>query len=182
MNATSGQLRDTAERNALVLQWRFLPRKVIRRLLHGRPDARRLLSRLEFADLEQVGLLGLMGAAERWDPAGRAKFSTFAFHWIRNYVRNEVKRRVYSRRGPTRLTAEPPARVGNDAAHEDLRLALSRLCEDERELLERRFGLDGRRPQTVTGIARELGRTRENVRKRLARVLAQIGEYLGHAA
>lgn len=42
--------------------------------------------RLEMDDLVQVGLLGLMRAAERYDPAFETRFSTYAVWWIRQSI------------------------------------------------------------------------------------------------
>lgn len=42
-------------------------------------------SRLEFEDLVQHSLLGVMAAADRFDPSMQSRFSTYAFHWMRQH-------------------------------------------------------------------------------------------------
>ncbi len=45
---------------------------------------------LELDDLIQSGNLGLMTAAERYDPDRGFRFTTFAVHWICQYIRREI--------------------------------------------------------------------------------------------
>jgi RNA polymerase primary sigma factor len=57
-------------------------------LLH-RPLARHVAKRLQRAywidaeDAEQIGILGLIAAAHRYDPERGTQFSTYAMHWVR---------------------------------------------------------------------------------------------------
>ena len=44
---------------------------------------------LTFADLFQIGTIGLMTATERFDPYRGFQFSTYATHWIRQAIRRE---------------------------------------------------------------------------------------------
>lgn len=46
--------------------------------------------RLEMDDLVQVGILGLMRAAERYDPAFETRFSTYAVWWIRQSISRTI--------------------------------------------------------------------------------------------
>ena len=43
-------------------------------------------------DLQQESLLGLLAAAERYDPEKGAKFSTYATYWIKKYVIEALER------------------------------------------------------------------------------------------
>lgn len=47
-------------------------------------------SGLDMDDLIQSGNLGLMVAAERYDPKRGFRFTTFAVHWICQYIRREI--------------------------------------------------------------------------------------------
>ena len=46
--------------------------------------------RLDMDDLVQVGLLGLMRAADRYDPAFETRFSTYAVWWIRQSISRTI--------------------------------------------------------------------------------------------
>jgi RNA polymerase sigma factor (sigma-70 family) len=173
----TGVLCDRPERDALVLQWRFLPRKVLRNLLRTRPDARRLLLAVGFDDLEQVGLLCLLRAAGRWDRGRGVQFSTFAFSYVLNGIRKEILRQL-SRRPTEAPPADEPAAPEPGRSFEELYAALARLSAADRELLNRRFGLAGHEPHTLDSIARECGRTKEGVRKRVGKALARLAARL----
>src|SRR4051794_20459050 len=70
-------LRGTEERNALVLQHRYLPRYVAGRLAHH-PAVRRLGPE----EAESLGYLALLRAAELYDPARGATFCTYAYQCV----------------------------------------------------------------------------------------------------
>ena len=46
--------------------------------------------RLDMDDLVQVGLLGLIRAADRYDPAFETRFSTYAVWWIRRFISRAI--------------------------------------------------------------------------------------------
>lgn len=56
-----------------------------------------------YEDLEQVGMLGLLGAIERFDPAVGAKFSTFATTTILGELRRHLRDKAWVIRVPRRL-------------------------------------------------------------------------------
>jgi len=41
----------------------------------------------EFSDLMQVGNIGLLKAIDHWDASKNVKFNTYAYYWVRSYVR-----------------------------------------------------------------------------------------------
>ncbi len=57
---------------------------------------------------------------------------------------------------------------------ERLDAALATLSDLEREVIRRRFGLTGEKPQTLTAIGREMHRSPERIRVLEARVLRKL--------
>ena len=58
--------------------------------LAGDPSVR---GRLDMDDLVQAGLLGLVRAVDRYDPAFETRFSTYAVWWIRRSILQSIRRR-----------------------------------------------------------------------------------------
>jgi RNA polymerase sigma factor (sigma-70 family) len=169
---------DRVERDELVLRWRFLPRKIVRDLLRRRPDAHHVLTAMEFDDLEQVGLLCLLRAAGRWDRERGVRFSTFAFTYVLNGIRKEIFQRVSRRPPEASLACEPAAASEDGPSFEDLYAALARLGPADQEVLTQRFGLGGQPARTLESIARECGRTKECVRKRVNKAVGRLAEQM----
>ena len=59
-----------------------------------------------------------------------------------------------------------------------LTAAVAGLPERERRIVENRLGLEGRTPQTLEELGRELGLTRERVRQLETRALKRLGARL----
>jgi RNA polymerase primary sigma factor len=102
------------------------------------------------SDLRAEGILGLVEAALRFDPAQGVPFGAYAFHWVRKRVREAVLRDLtivqISKYHALRL-----ARI-RDAAR-DLEGELGR--EPNSEELARRVGLDPRTVrETLAGVPR----------------------------
>ncbi|MDR1684606.1 MAG: sigma-70 family RNA polymerase sigma factor, partial [Elusimicrobiota bacterium] len=56
------------------------------------PTAKRFCSRgMELMDLIEEGNLGLMQAIDKFDPGKGYRFSTYAIHWIEQYIRRAVE-------------------------------------------------------------------------------------------
>jgi RNA polymerase primary sigma factor len=72
---------------------------------------------------------------------------------------------------------DPQGEAEEALRRQGVRLALRELPDDERTLLERRFGIDCE-PQSLESIGRELGLTRERVRQLESDALATIAELL----
>ena len=71
----------SASRDALVLQWQYLPSHVVGKML-----VRRQVRRLDFDDAMQIGYLALILAAECFDPTLGVQFQTYAYQSIWNMV------------------------------------------------------------------------------------------------
>ena len=61
---------------------------------------------LQFEDLLQEGCVGLVRAAEKFDPEAGYKFSTYAFHWVRQSIGRALEVHTGMARLPARLTRE----------------------------------------------------------------------------
>lgn len=71
-------------------------------------------------------------------------------------------------------TERPEAVTANNLRAQELDQALMRLTPRLRDVVERRFGLDHRHPQTLEEVGRDLGITRERVRQLEARALREL--------
>ena len=58
---------------------------------------------LDIEDLIQVGFLGLLAAAEKYDAENGAKFSTYAVHWIKRDIKHEIREHGFSIKIPNNL-------------------------------------------------------------------------------
>lgn len=156
--------------------------------------AKRYVDRgLPLADLVQEGLLGLMKAARRFDPARGWRFSTSATWWIRQAVVRALQDRSRLIRIPVRAAAkldrlpdpacslEPliellraPAEKDEEPLREHVAWALQALDERERTIVARRHGLDGKDPATLAELGLALGVSRERIRQIERRALEKL--------
>lgn len=118
---------------------------------------KRYANRVEFEDLEQVGYIGLIKAAQRFDIRQGTSFSTYAVYWIKQCIIREIMDHGYAIRIPVHMM-EKIAKVTSA----NNRLELLNLSLEER----------------VAEIARELDCTEDDVRECF--VLKQ--NYLGYTS
>ena len=141
------------------------------------------------------GNVWLTKAAKRYDPS-RAAFSTYAGRCIygafRTYLSQNVEhqrvRSLDSTHGEG-LTLLDDISQARELAPEDfssigdlkqiLRKGLGGLKPRDREILTRRFGLDGNDPETLAGIGKSLSITRSAVETAEKRALERLGENIG---
>src|SRR5262245_22902869 len=128
-------------RNRLVLQYAPLVKYVALRMRSGLPP------QVDTADLMSTGILGLMGAIERFDPERGTKFETYAVGRIRGAIVDEL-----------RATDWVPRSVR----------ARTREIESATAVLSQELG---REPDAVD-LARKLGRSRRQVELVLAETRA----------
>ena len=156
---------------------------------------------LPFLDLIQEGNLGLMKAAEKFEPERGFKFSTYATWWIRqsiavrlNMEPERVGQLLQLSQEPVSLEApvgeEEDARVedfvrddtagvpadeaGRQMLHRELTSVLSSLTDREQRVLSLRFGLEDGRPRTLEELGQEFHVTRERVRQIEAKALRKL--------
>lgn len=89
-------VRNREERDAIVLQWQWLPRWVIGQ--HAKSDTIRILGN---DDAESIGFLALLRAAELWSEDKGVLFKTYAIKSIWNRMRRECQERGYFVHMPT---------------------------------------------------------------------------------
>ncbi len=137
-------------------------------------------------DLISVGTIGLIKAVNTFDPARKARFSTYASSCIENEIRMLLRRR---RREPDTASLQDPIESERDGAAltlEDtlpddgcmekdcertetavrLRRLVGALLPRERQIIAQRYGLDGRPPRTQDQVAAALGISRSYVAHR----------------
>jgi RNA polymerase sigma factor for flagellar operon FliA len=125
------QKRDQGLRDRLILTYAPLVKYVAGRLGSGLP------AHVEEGDLVSYGLLGLIGAIERYDPDRDVKFETYAISRIKGSIIDELRamdwvpRSVRARaRDIERAIAELEARLGRQPSDEELAQKLG-LTDDE---------------------------------------------------
>lgn len=139
--------------------------------------------RVERIELFQEGVVGLLRALERYDPARGTPFWAFAAWWVRQA------------KGPALageeevgtlgdLIADPLAegeyeRVLEAIQAEGLLALLAGLSERERNVLRGRFGLQGSDQQSRREIAEALGVSAERVRQLEQRALGKLAAAAG---
>lgn len=159
---------------------------------------------LDFDDLFQYGVLGLMTAARKYDPEKNDNFSAYASHWIKAAIRRglyssdrDVRIPEYRRRSATfnawlfappveidnpdnrfHTTYPDPQTVEDEIANAELALtasiALNKLRPKERNIITKRYGFGNSEPQTYAEIADTLGMTRQGVQQSEARALRRL--------
>ena len=115
---------------------------------------------LPFLDLIQEGNLGLMKAAEKFEPERGFKFSTYATWWIRQSI--------------TRDAGVPVDEAGRQLLRRELFSVLKSLTPREERVIALRFGLEDGRAHTLEELGKEFNVTRERVRQIEAKALRKL--------
>jgi RNA polymerase sigma factor (sigma-70 family) len=146
--------------------------------------------RVEYDDLVQAGCIGLLRAAEKFEPERGLKFNTYAMWWVEHFVRRYIQDQGRLVRVPAHLHEKKqvqPERIKylDASRHDDV-------GEDDPEHERRAAGADveelvGQLPPRLrrvirlqlrgyerTTIAKELGRSREWVRQMEREAVGQL--------
>ena len=167
--------RDRALRNVLVEEHRWLARVAARRFANrGEP----------VDDLQQVALLGVLKAVERFDPEYGSSFATFALRVSEDQVIEAIEAGNAYRTTPLHgwptedggfeeggsLVAHDDARLNGAAERVALHELLARLPHRERRILHLRFFAD----LTQSEIAEQVGVSQVHVSRLLRSCLAEL--------
>lgn len=167
------QRGDTSAFEALLLPYGALLHHLARRLR---------LSFIPEDELVQAGYVGMMRAAERFDPGKEVRFSTYAVPWALGEMRGALRQATDGGAHVVSMEAgEEGASLGDilpsgeiDVEAISLRHALSTLSRQERELIVLRFFKD----KTQQEAARALGRSQTQVSRLERRTLDRLRELL----
>jgi RNA polymerase primary sigma factor len=169
---------DRGARNRMVEANVALVAHIARRL---RPAG----STVPHADLVQEGVLGLMKAVERFDPARGHRFSTYASWWIRGAILQALREAPPSSSladgdgdgDVEHLPAEerdPSEALQREDLRSELPALLDTLPDHGRQVVVLRYGLDGVRAHSVAETARVLGTSQARVRRIEEHALARL--------
>lgn len=151
------------------------------------------------ADLVNEGNMGLVRAADRFDPSRGVRFISYAHFWVRRAMMQSITRESGRRSpndpAPIRVSLDDPGpggtrtlaellpdkrtpRPGSGLAQERLREAVEASLADlpprECDVVRRYFGLAGERTLNLGEIASDLGVSRERVRQLKERGISRL--------
>jgi len=115
--------------------------------------------------LVQEGFLGLLEAEKRFDSSKKAKFSTYAFYWIKKKILEVIQKEKIQSLNAVELKEEileNPIKEGNN---ENGELNISSFDKTLSSLEQKIFKLYFQQEKTLSQIAKELGIRREKVRQ-----------------
>lgn len=138
-------------------------------------------------DRFQAGMIGLRTALGRYNADEGTAFSTFALPYCLGMMRRDALSAppmvsLDTDAGPADLVVDDMDKVQEDCDHSTLRAALAGLPQQDRDMLNAAFGLDGGTPHSVHVFAHRAGIDAGTARAQMQRVLATLREQLGVAA
>lgn len=142
------------QRNSLVEANIPLIRSVARQIHKKLPPS------FELDDLVQSGVLGLIQAVERYDPAAGASFATFARYRIHGAIQDSIRREQFTDSIHEELPAQVAyldpieARIAQREEAGQVARAVDRLPDRGRKVIEMRYG---HRQMTMVNVGAALG-------------------------
>lgn len=178
--------------------------------------ANEYLGYMDLEDLINEGNLGLMHAAEKFNPSTGNKFITYAVWWIRAYMQKAIRETSTGVKFPSNKfdemkkskwkLASLDKAVGNDEEkatladfivderimnpeekfliHQtelELKQFIKELKPNEKAVIIKRYGLDGKDPMTLSEIGSILGFSKERIRQLESRALNQLKKNLTYS-
>lgn len=167
-------------------------------------------SNMEYEDLAQEGMIGLMDAVERFDPERGVKFSTYAVWHIRKSIMEAIRSRNDTVRTPRRQTSKTCSTIENEHGlgdnapppdealseleekanlHTSIHECLRYLRLRDALVIQMRHGVNVAKPMTLKAVGKLLNVTPERVRqiqraaeKKLCTLLADCAKLENHGA
>ena len=151
-------------------------------------------SNMEYEDLVQEGMIGLMDAAERFDPARGVKFSTYAMWHIRKTImeairsKNDIVRTPRRHKSKSCMTLENAARMADTSPPPDeileaqeevaaVHRCIQRLPSREAIVVRLRHGINTEK-MTLKKVGHILGVSPERVRQIQAGAEEKLRDFL----
>ena len=134
----------------------------------------RYKGRVSFEDLIQEGFLGLLEAEKRFDSSKKAKFSTYAFYWIKKRILETIRKEKIQSLDSLELNEEILENPIVKRAYESKDLDIFSLNKNLTPLEQKIFKLHFQEEKSLSQIAKKLGICREKVRQTKYLLLRKI--------
>jgi RNA polymerase sigma factor (sigma-70 family) len=148
---------------------------------------RQVLDELSYAELVQVGRIGLWQAVRHFDAGRGIAFSTYAVVAIRHHIWRATcqARRTAAQAlpaDPIVVWREAEEQVWQSQVEAALQEAVGRLPTRPRQVIIAAYGLDGQPPRSLAAVGRAWGVSREAARywRNAALVLLRLPAFSGH--